>query len=126
MPGRLINTMLKKLLLFSAVTLMAAAADVTGKWIAQVPGRDNQTREIVYNLKADGAALTGTMTGPQGADVAISDGKIDGGNIAFNVKLEFNGQSIVRAYTGVVAGDEIKMKSQTQRGAQEFVAKRSK
>ena len=112
--------------LSAVFTLMAAAADVTGKWIAQVPGRDNQTREVVYNLKADGATLTGTMSGPQGADVAISDGKIDGDNIAFSVKLEFNGQSIVRAYTGVVAGDEIKMKSQTQRGAQEFVAKRSK
>ena len=122
--------MLKKLFsivsLSAVFTLMAAAADVTGKWIAQVPGRDNQTREVVYNLKADGATLTGTMSGPQGADVAISDGKIDGDNIAFNVKLEFNGQSMVRAYTGVVAGDEIKMKSQTQRGAQEFVAKRSK
>ena len=112
--------------LSAVFTLMATAADVTGKWIAQVPGRDNQTREVVYNLKADGATLTGTMSGPQGADVAISDGKIDGDNIAFNVKLEFNGQSMVRAYTGVVAGDEIKMKSQTQRGAQEFVAKRSK
>jgi hypothetical protein len=122
--------MLKKL--FSVVSLAAvfafavAAADVTGKWIAQVPGRDNQTREVVYNLKAAGPALTGTMSGPQGADVAISDGKIDGDNIAFNVKLEFNGRSIVRAYTGVVSGDEIKMKSQTQRGTLEFVAKRAK
>ncbi len=119
--------MLKKLFTVAALlTVSAAAADVTGKWIAQVPGRDNQTREVVYNLKASGAALTGTMSGPQGADVAISDGKIDGDNIAFNVKLEFNGNSMVRAYTGVVAGDEIKMKSQTQRGAQEFVAKRGK
>ena len=122
--------MLKNLLsivsLSAVFTVMAAAADVTGRWIAQVPGRDNQTREVVFNLKADGATLTGTMSGPQGADVAISDGKIDGDNIAFNVKLEFNGNSIVRAYTGVVAGDEIKMKSQTQRGAQEFAAKRSK
>ena len=122
--------MLKKILtlasLTTAFTLMTAAADVTGKWIAQVPGRDGQTREVVYNFKADGAKLSGTMSGPQGAEIAISDGKIDGDNIAFNVKLEFNGNSMVRNYSGVVAGDEIKMKSQTQRGAQEFVAKRSK
>jgi len=122
--------MLKKLLtrisLAAIFTLVVAAADVTGKWIAQVPGRDNQTREVVYNLKAEGAALSGTMSGPQGADVAISDGRIDGANIAFNVKLEFNGTARVFAYTGVFAGDEIKMKSQTQRGAQEFVAKRAK
>ncbi len=122
--------MLKKLIsavsLSMLLTLAAAAADVTGKWIAQVPGRDGQTREVVYNLKAEGAKLTGTMSGPQGADIAISDGKVDGDNIAFTVKLEFNGNSMVRNYSGVVAGDEIKMKSQTQRGAQEFVAKRAK
>lgn len=122
--------MLKKLIsavsLSMMLTLAAAAADATGKWIAQVPGRDGQTREVVYNLKAEGAKLTGTMSGPQGADIAISDGKVDGDNIAFTVKLEFNGNSMVRNYSGVVAGDEIKMKSQTQRGAQEFVAKRAK
>ena len=119
--------MLNKLLSLAAVfAMVASAADVTGKWVAQVPGRDGQTREVVYNLKAEGAKLTGTMSGPQGADVAISDGKVEGDNIAFSVKLEFNGNSMVRNYSGVVAGDEIKMKSQTQRGAQEFVAKRAK
>lgn len=119
--------MLNKLLSIAAVfAMIASAADVTGKWVAQVPGRDGQTREVVYHLKAEGAKLTGTMSGPQGADVAISDGKVDGDNIAFSVKLEFNGNSMVRNYSGVVAGDEIKMKSQTQRGAQEFVAKRAK
>ena len=110
----------------AVVALSAAAADVTGKWIAQVPGRDNQTREVVFNFKADGAKLSGTMSGPQGADIAISDGKVDGDSIAFSVKLEFNGNSMVRNYTGTASGDEMKMKSQTQRGAQEFVAKRAK
>ena len=122
--------MIKKtisLLSLSAIfAILASAADVTGKWIAQVPGRDGQTREVTYNFKADGAALSGSMSGPQGADVAISDGKIDGDSIAFSVKLEFNGNARVYNYTGVVAGDEIKMKSQTQRGAQEYVAKRAK
>jgi len=110
----------------AVLALSAAAADVTGKWIAQVPGRDNQTREVVFNFKADGAKLSGTMSGPQGADIAISDGKVDGDSIAFSVKLEFNGNSMVRNYTGTASGDEMKMKSQTQRGAQEFVAKRAK
>ena len=119
--------MLIKLLSLAAIfSMLAAASDVTGKWVAQVPGRDGQTREVVYHFKADGAKLSGTMSGPQGADVAISDGKVDGDNIAFTVKLEFNGNSMVRNYSGVVSGDEIKMKSQTQRGAQEFVAKRAK
>jgi len=122
MPNKLIS----RVCLFAAFALTAMAADVTGKWVAQVPGRDGQTREVVYNLKADGGSLTGTMSGPQGAEIPISEGKVDGDKIAFSVKLEFNNTSMVRSYTGVVTGDEIKMKSQTQRGAQEFVAKRSK
>lgn len=116
----------KILLIAAASALVASAADVTGKWIAQVPGRDGQTREVVYNLKADGAALTGTMSGPQGAEIAISDGKVNGDSIEFDVKMEFNGNSMVRKYTGTVAGDELKMKSETRRGVQEFVAKRAK
>ena len=112
--------------LFTVFTVLAAAADVTGKWVAQVPGRDGQSREVTYNFKSEGAKLTGSMSGPQGAEIAITDGKIDGDAIAFDVKLEFNGNSMVRKYSGVVNGDEIKMKSQTQRGTQEFVAKRAK
>ena len=44
----------------------ASAADVTGKWVAQVPGRGGETREAVFNLKAAGDQLTGTVTSPRG------------------------------------------------------------
>ena len=119
--------MLKKILSLAAVTTMlAAAADVSGKWVAQVPGRDGQTRETTYNFKADGAALKGTMSGFQGNQIDISDGKVDGDKISFVVKMEFNGNAIEMKYSGVVAGDEIKMKRSTQRGDQEFTAKRAK
>src|SRR5690348_1137646 len=50
------------------------AADVTGKWTAQVPGRNGNTREVTMNFKADGDKLTGTMGGQRG-DAEISDGK---------------------------------------------------
>ena len=33
------------------------AADVTGKWTAEVKGRGGQTREVSMNLKADGEKL---------------------------------------------------------------------
>jgi opacity protein-like surface antigen len=123
--------MFKKLLSLASLTvafaMLASAADVTGKWIAQVPGRDGQTRETTYNFKADGATLTGTMSGFQGGnDINITDGKVDGDKIAFVVKLEFNGNAVEMKYSGVLAGDEIKMKRTTQRGEQEFTAKRAK
>jgi hypothetical protein len=101
----------------------AIAADVNGKWTAEVPGRDGQTRTQTFNLKADGDKLTGTVT-MMDRDVPISDGKITGDDISFVVKVERNGNEMKMNYTGKVVGNELKMKRETQRGAQEFTAKR--
>ena len=38
----------------------AAAAEVDGKWTAEVPGRQGNT-EMTFNFKAEGAKLTGTV-----------------------------------------------------------------
>ena len=104
------------------------AADVNGKWVAQVPGRGGQTRETTFNFKAEGAKLTGTVSGMQG-DQPISDGKINGDEISFLVVANFQGNEIKLVYKGKVTGDEIKM-TRTREGGdqpgQEFVAKRVK
>jgi len=47
--------------------------------------------------------------------VEISDGKIDGANVSFAVKVEFNGQTRVTTYSGTLSGDELKLK-QTRQG----------
>jgi hypothetical protein len=78
---------------------------------------------MTINLKADGNQLTGSVSGRRG-DNPISDGKIDGDDISFNV--DFQGNSIKMIYTGKVAGDEIKFKREVEgRGSTEFIAKRS-
>jgi hypothetical protein len=111
-----------------AVAALAAAADLTGKWVAQVPGRDGQTRETTFNFKAEGEKLTGTVSGRQG-DNPISDGKIKGDEISFTVVANFQGNEVKLLYKGKVTGDEIKI-SRTREGGdqppQEFVAKRAK
>lgn len=122
-------------LIFSACALfvlltVAYAADVDGKWTAQVPGRQGNTQEVTFNLKAEGDKLTGTMSGRQG-DMPISDGKISGKDLSFNVVREFNGNSIKLVYKGVLSGDEIKFTRTMEGGqgggqAQEFTAKRVK
>jgi hypothetical protein len=90
-------------------TLPAQAADaaVTGKWTAQVPGRDGQTRDVTFNLKTAGDKLTGTMSGRQG-DVEISDGKVKGDEVSFDVTMAMQGTATKMTYKGKVAGDEIK------------------
>jgi hypothetical protein len=82
------------------------AADVTGKWTAAVQGRGGQTMTVTMNLKADGNALTGTVSGPRG-ETEISDGKVDGDNISFSVVREFNGNQFKQNYKGTVEGDTI-------------------
>lgn len=119
-----IKTVVLSMLLAGA----ALAADVTGKWVAQQPGRDGATREVTYNLKADGDKLTGDMSGAQGAAVAFTDGKIKGDDISFTIKREFNGNTMVMNYKGKVSGDEIKFSVMREGAdqAREFTAKRAK
>lgn len=120
--------------LFAAAFMLAAvalawAADVNGKWVAQVPGRGGQTREQTFTLKAEGGKLTGTVSGMQG-ETPIADGTVKGDDISFT--QTFNppqGDPIKVHYVGKVSGDEIKF-TRTREGSdqpgQEFTAKRVK
>ena len=104
------------------------AADITGKWTAEVPGRGGQTRTTNFDFKVEGEKLTGTMSGMQG-EMAISDGSVKGDDIAFIVVVNFNGNEMKLTHKGKLTGEVIKM-TRTREGAegpgQEFEAKRVK
>ena len=111
--------MTKKLLFVTTILLalafVAAAADVTGKWTFEMQGRGG-AQTVTLNLKQSGSTLTGTQSGGMGggggaaADAQISNGKVDGDKISFEVTREFNGQSRTTKYEGTAAGDELKLK----------------
>src|SRR5262245_54057908 len=106
----------------------ARAADVTGKWTAQVPGRGGETRETTFNLKAEGEKLTGSVAGMRG-DQEIQDGKVKGDDVSFSVKVSFQGNDMKMLYKGKLAGDEIKFTRSVEgsdRPPAEFTAKRAK
>ena len=127
---RLRTAFVSACVLIAAMAALAWAADVTGKWVAQVPGRGGQTRKTTFNFKADGSKLTGTVSGMRG-DNPITDGKASGDDISFTVVLSSHGTDIKVKYMGKVSGDEIKF---TRTGESqgptmppvEFTAKRSK
>jgi len=99
----------------------AFAADLNGKWKAQVPTRAGGSREVTFTFKVDGDKVTGTMADDRGSDT-IADGKLSGDTITFTNETP-RGK---RTYTGVVSGDEIKFKRDGgAQAAQEFVAKRA-
>jgi hypothetical protein len=101
------------IVLFAAFALFTTglfAADVSGKWTAEMEGRDGQKRVQTFNLKAEGEKLTGTVSSPMG-ERQIVDGKVTGDDVSFAVEVEFNGEKRKIQYTGKIAGDELKMKS---------------
>jgi hypothetical protein len=137
--------MTKKLLfvmtILLVVSFVAVAADVTGKWTYEAPGMGGRpARPTTITLKADGSKLTGTVPGFGGrgggggtppADQEISNGKVDGNNISFEVKRQTQNGEFVSKYEGTLNGDELKLKI-TRPGMQggdptttEVVAKRS-
>ncbi|MEO7142189.1 MAG: hypothetical protein ABI165_01660 [Bryobacteraceae bacterium] len=107
-------------------SITAMAADVSGKWTAEVEGRNGNKQTQTFTFKADGSTLTGTMAG-RGEPVNISDGKIDGDNISFSVTRERNGNTMKMNYTGKMSGDTIafKMGMEGNDTTRDFTAKRS-
>lgn len=108
----------------------AWAADITGKWTAQVPGRQGNAQETTITLKVEGDKLTGSISGQQG-ETPIADGKINGKEISFTVTRERQGNTIKQLFKGIVAEDEIKFTRSTEGGQDnrppvEFTAKRVK
>ena len=122
---------MKKLSILAVLLVLtaavAAAADVNGKWRGQVTGREGQTRDLTFNLKAESGTLTGDYVGPSGRQIAITDGKIAGDDISFAVTIDFGGNTMKFNYSGKVAGDEIRMKVQREGAPRvnEFILKRT-
>jgi hypothetical protein len=94
--------------LLLAVTSPVFAADVDGKWTGPIdtPGGPVQ---VYFTFMSNGASLTGSTTGPDGAVVPIKGGKISGSNISFTADVEFGGSATTITYSGVVSPAEIKI-----------------
>jgi hypothetical protein len=85
----------------------ASAAPVDGKWTGSLD-TPNGAVNVVFNFMADGAMLNGSTQGPDGSDVKIADGKVDGDNLSFTVTFDFGGMPMKLGYKGVLSGDQIK------------------
>jgi hypothetical protein len=111
--------MTKKLLFVTTLLLVVAigafAADVSGKWTYSMQGRDGAPREVTLTLKQEGAKLTGTVPGmgrggQGGTPTEITNGKVDGDKVYFEVVREMQGNKFTTKYEGTVVGSELKLK----------------
>ena len=95
--------MKKKFLLFmlcSIIFLSAASAqDINGHWTGTVMDQ----YKVAYDFKVQGDSLTGKDTHPDGSVSDISNGKINGGTLSFDVPI----QGEMTHVTGKVKGDVV-------------------
>jgi hypothetical protein len=89
--------------------LLAAAsllgADVSGNWKGDASRSDGTwLMDVVMMLKQDNDKLTGTVGPSMDEQVAVSNGKVDGDNVTFDVFTDEGTYKVAL----VVAGDEIK------------------
>jgi phage head maturation protease len=68
-------------------------------------------RVSTLTLKVEDSSLTGKLSVPgrdgTPVETPVTDGKVDGDNINFNVIREYNGNSNTNIYSGTLTNDEI-------------------
>jgi hypothetical protein len=117
------KTTLKALLGLMCLTFLAIAADVTGKYTAEITTQRG-TQTSTFTFKTSGDKVEGSIGGQRG-DTPIADGKLNGDTLTFTVTRSFGGNEIKQTYTGKVKGDTIEFTVEGGRGPQTFTAKKA-
>jgi len=101
---------------FFVVTLFAVsiglAQDINGKWKGQMQS-PNGPMDLVFNFKANGDSLSGTVESPMG-ELPITNGKIDGKTFFFQV----NAGEMTISHQCTAMGDSIAMKVPGMQGGE--------
>jgi hypothetical protein len=99
--------------------LVAAAADVSGKWKAEFTTPDGTQRVNTFTFKVEDGNLTGTVAGSQD-ETPIKNGKVAGDEISFSAERPFG----TFTYSGKISGNEIKFTVTFNDQSFEITAKR--
>jgi hypothetical protein len=122
-----IHVALLAILIFA---IAASAADISGKWIAQVTSPNGAKSERLFTFQVSGEKVTGTVANIQVATAtfeekgkppmtgilktqntdpqAISEGKVTGDDVSFAIVSQSFMGEMKTTYKGKVTGNEIK------------------
>ena len=93
------------------------AADVSGIWMGQIPGRNGEPQEIAFKFTQSGEKLQGKLYGDY-QSTAISEGKVAGDEVSFIVMApEQAGNQINQTrlrFNGSVKDGEIELTRQRE------------
>lgn len=109
------KSLVPALFILAAVSAGAAEprAEAAGVWKWTMPNQNGDPIQLVLKLKLEGDQLSGSLSGRDGTNAPIQEGKIQGDTISFKVVRERNGNKIAVHYSGQLAGDVIRGKSNT-------------
>ena len=94
----------------------ARAADVTGKWKGSFEFQGDSIA-LTFNLKTDGAKVTGEVEGLPTTPAEIHDGALTGDTVSFWLNSDYQGQTYKLVYSGKVSGDQIVFDFGTEDGS---------
>lgn len=73
--------------LLLATATLALAAEVSGRWRGSLTAGDGTTYNMVYTLRAEGQALTGSIEFVGLGEVPIYDGRVKGDSVFFSADV---------------------------------------
>ena len=111
------NRLVMLFALFALTTMVALGADVSGKWMSEAAGKGGPQ---TFTFKQSGASLTGTVEGGRGGPAEISNGKVDGSSVSFEVVRDMGGNSVTIKYSGSVDGSTMKLSFDAGRGPRDI------
>ena len=86
----------------------AAAGELDGIWVGQLPGRDGDVIDVSFKFTQTGVKLTGKLYG-ESESLMLRDGRIEAGRITFRVSNEMNGGQTRFLFTGTVKDGAIEL-----------------
>jgi len=108
------KTLVATFVLLLVASAAVFGADIDGKWKSERTMERNgqsMTITLVFDLKADGSKLTGSITSttPRGERTAeIKDGKLDGNKFSFSTSFDTPNGTMTTKYEGTVDGAVLK------------------
>ncbi len=95
----------------------AASVDLTGNWVATMPGPGGDPVSMPFSLKQNGTILTGRFARPDGGWLELRDGKLEGGKFSWSIKRDRpDGGDMVYQMTGKVDGGKLIGSTKTDMG----------
>lgn len=96
---------------------------LTGKWNLNILNPHGEIKAVL-DLEEDGNVLTGVLTDDKAA-TEITDGKVNGNEFSYKVKLGTPFGKMVFTFNGTVDGDNMKGRAKMLMGVMDFVGSRA-